>query len=317
MWTFGHAHTYNDHQLLIDERQQKSNHMYFQPFHHRTLLIGSSRSTYINQHDFTDMDVYNFAVSDMSIREYESFIDSAVKANKEPFETIMIGVDFFKSSLQESAEAKNLDNYLETLHEPFYRYKNLISYDLLMKYAWENYKKSRDNVILEERNYNRDNVAFAKRIDEAALENVVAEKVERFRQFFYGDTYEYNPDYRAIFHQLQVKNPDTDFIIFTTPISTPLFEALVEKGRLPDYERWLRDLVAEFGEVQHFMYPNSVTDDISHYFDGHHFYPEVGTLIANKISGHDGDVPADFGVVLTNENIDEFLNVIREKFSAT
>ena len=77
LWLFGTSHKYNDVQVAFNERQQKMNHIYYQPFEYDTLLLGSSRSTYINQHDFEGMDVYNFAVSNISVREYNAFIEFA------------------------------------------------------------------------------------------------------------------------------------------------------------------------------------------------------------------------------------------------
>ncbi len=126
------------------------------------------------------------------------------------------------------------------------------------------------------------------------------------------NTYEYNPDYKKVLLQLKEKYPDTQFIIFTTPISTPLFQALVEEGRLADYEQWLTDVIDVFGGVYNFMYPNTVTNDITNYFDGHHFYPEVGTMIAHRIDGTLTGVPEDFGQYVTKENLEDHLRNVEQ-----
>jgi hypothetical protein len=60
------------------------------------------------------------------------------------------------------------------------------------------------------------------------------------------------------------------------------------------------------------MYPNSITNDSSNYFDGHHFYPEVGTMIAHRIDGTNQGVPKDFGIYVTNENIAEHIEFVQE-----
>ena len=98
LWTFNHSNPYNDVQTVIDERQQKVNRIHYQPFEYDTLLIGSSRTTYINQNDFQDMNVYNFAASDLAFKEYKSFINYAKSENDGEFKRIIIGVDFFESS---------------------------------------------------------------------------------------------------------------------------------------------------------------------------------------------------------------------------
>lgn len=313
LWIFGNSHQWNDVQTVIDERQQKTNVITYQPFDYETLLLGSSRTTYINQHDFKDMNVYNFAVSNMSVREYGSFIEFAKARRGQEFDTIIIGLDFFKSSLAESAAPRSLDSYKKKLSEPLYRTKSLLSLDTL-EYAFTNFKLSLKNEAEEERNYNRENVAVAKQISLDQITEQTDEKIERFKEVFYGETYEYNPDYATYLQALKVNNPHTRFIVFTTPISTMLFEALVEENRLPDYERWLRDVTKVFGEVTNFMYPNSVTNDLTNYFDGHHFYPPTGTKIAKFLSKDSIDqLPADFGVRVTAQNIDEHLEMVRKK----
>ncbi|WP_108668981.1 hypothetical protein [Peribacillus acanthi] len=312
MWTFGQAHRYNDVQTVIDERQQKTNAITFQPFEKDTLLIGSSRSTYINQNDFEGMDVYNFAVSNMSVREYNSFIEYAKQERGKEFERIIIGLDFFKTSVDQSAAPRSLAQYEKKIDERFYRFKNLLSWDLL-KYSYENFKMSKANTVKEERNYNGNNVAEAMKIDPEKTKQQTDAKIEKFKEVFYGKTYKYNPDYASYLAELKKNNPNTEFIVFTTPISTPLFQALIESNRLPDYERWLGDVVSVFGGVHNFMYPNTVTNEISNYFDGHHFYPEVGTLIAKELSGKEKDVPADFGEYVTAGELKQHLATIHTK----
>ena len=139
MWTFSHKNAYNDVQTVIDERQQKANVIHFQPFDYDTLLIGSSRVTYINQHDFEGMKVFNFSASNLSVREYEPIVDFATKEAQRPFERVIIGIDFFKTSIDQSSTPKSMDAQRAKVEEPFYRYKNLLSFDLL-EYAYDNYR---------------------------------------------------------------------------------------------------------------------------------------------------------------------------------
>ncbi|SER70368.1 hypothetical protein SAMN04487944_108111 [Gracilibacillus ureilyticus] len=301
LWTFSHSHENNDVQFVIDERQQKVNQLYYGKSDYDTLLIGSSRTTYIPAEEFTGMDVYNFAASDLSFLEYEAMIDFAKEQKGSEFERIIIGVDFFKSSLKESTDPVSLEPYTEKVKEPFYRWKNLLSLDVL-EYARKNYRLSQNDQIVDLRNYNRENTAFAKHFELGTIEEETKAKIYKFRQQFYGENYQYNKEMKSVLQHLKEENPDTEFVIFTTPISAPLYRAMIEEGNEAGYERWLDDLVDVFGGVHHFMYPNSVTEDLSNYFDGHHFYPEVGKLIAKRISEENpAEVPEDFGIYLTKE----------------
>ncbi|WP_050616484.1 hypothetical protein [Bacillus testis] len=312
LWMFSSSNRFNQVQTVIDEREQKTIAIKYQPFPYDSLLLGSSRSTYINQHDFKGMDVYNFSVSNMSVREYNSFLEYAKERRGKEFKNVIIGLDFFKTSLDQSSALRTLDNYIEKEDKPFFRTKNFFSWDVL-KYAYGNFKMSLDGKVVDERNYNRDNVAVAKKIDPEKTEKQTEAKIQKFKHVFYGKTYEYNPYYASYLRQLKKNNPNTNFIVFTTPISSELFQALVESKRLPDYNRWINDVVSVFGEVHNFMYPNSITNNINNYFDGHHYYPEVGTLIAKSLSNDTNGVPADFGKVLTPGNYRKELAIINKE----
>jgi hypothetical protein len=91
---------------------------------------------------------------------------------------------------------------------------------------------------------------------------------------------------------------------------------MVTEGRFDDYCRWLRELVAVFGGIHNFMYLNTVTKDLRNYYDADHFFPKIGTLVAHKISGYpDRNIPKDFGVYLTNDNLEQHISLLR--FQAT
>lgn len=314
LWTFRSNHVWNDRQDVINERQQKTNRIFFQPFSYDTILLGSSRSTYVDQHQFKSMNVYNYSVSNMSIREYDTFLAFAEEHSTEPVQRVILGLDFFKSSIQESSQPYSLTNYEKQFEDPLYRVKNLLSFDTL-KYSIQNARMSISNEVSLERVYDRENRADAKKISQQELDENTAHKIERFKQEFYGSHYVYNPRYKEFLTIFNKRHPDVEKIVYTTPISMELFDALVETGHLSDYEQWLRDLVDLYGGVYNFMYPNEVTNDLTNYFDGHHFYPETGTKIAKRIdAGPDGG-DHSFGVYVTKENIDEHLQDIRRALS--
>jgi hypothetical protein len=305
MWMFDTDHEYNDVQDVFNERHQKANRIYYQPFAAKTLLVGSSRSTYINQNEFKGMDAYNFSVANISVQEYDSFIKFAKQYSQTEIETIILGLDFFKSSYYESNIKSSIYTYVDTLNKRK-RWNNLISWDIT-KYSYGNFKASIKNEPAFIRTYDRHNVATTPRLSPEEAQEELEGKIKKFKLTFYGK-YRYSAQYKSILANVKKNNPDTQIIVFTTPVSEPLFQALVESNAFPHYEKWLREVVEVYGEVYHFMDINTVTKDTSNYFDGHHFYPEVGTLIAHRISGtEDPNLPDDFGKVITSENIDQYL----------
>src|SRR5690625_5031965 len=108
MWTFGSNHKYNQIQTVINERQQKTNYLYFNKNPYDTLLIGSSRTTYIDQNEFSNRNVFNYAVADLSFKDYNEMIEFAKSQKNFNLETIIIGVDFFKTSIAETSADSNL-----------------------------------------------------------------------------------------------------------------------------------------------------------------------------------------------------------------
>ena len=316
LWTFCHSNKYNNAQPGFDERQQKTNRAYFCGLkQYDALLLGSSRTTYINQHDFKKMNVFNYASVAMYPNEYRGWIEQAKKIKGDDFKTIIIGVDFFGSNdgpfgKQQMKEAPKPSHYLSITTSFMYRYKMLFSMDTLHK-SIESLKHSK---VLGTVDYTRDNVKQTIHISKERKQQALLHQKGLYGNFVYGKYYHYNTKLKTYFETMKKENPKTRFIVFTTPISIDLFKLLIEKGRLHDYENWLHMLVDVFGEVYDFMGINSITANPSNYADLHHFYPEYGTLIAYRLTGeNNASIPQDFGILVTPKNIKTHLKVIEQQ----
>ena len=310
LWHYGHANAFNSIQKVTNEREQKIAMLHYGPHDYDTLLIGSSRSTYIHPTAFEGWDVFNFSVANLSVREVHSFMVYS-QSQLPDLKRYLIGVDFFKSSEKEAAAPRALTNYENKIEQPFYRAKNLLSLDSL-EISIENFKKSVTETVDEDRLYNRKGEAFANRLTKEEVEKSTDSKITRFEQVFYGENYTYYKDYPVILQKIKDAAGNDELTVYTTPISTGLFVSLVNSGLWDDYEHWIRDLVAVYGGVWNFMYPNSITNDQMNYIDGHHFYPEIGTMLAKRIQNPDAsDIPSDFGVYVTPDNVEEHLQEVR------
>ncbi|WOV84893.1 hypothetical protein PGH26_02920 [Sporosarcina jeotgali] len=310
LWHYGHANAFNSIQKVTNEREQKIAMLHYGPHDYDTLLIGSSRSTYIHPTAFEGWDVFNFSVANMSVREVHSMMLYS-QSQLPDLKRYLIGVDFFKSSEREAAAPRALTNYENKINQPFYRTKNLLSLDSL-EISIQNFKKSVTDTIDEDRLYNRKGEAFANRLTEEEVEKSTESKIRRFENVFYGNNYTYYKDYPMILQKIKDAAGDDTLTFYTTPISTGLFVSLVETDLLDDYEQWIRDLVDVNGGIWNFMYPNTITNDQMNYIDGHHFYPEIGTMLAKRIQNNNAsDIPTDFGVYVTPDNVDEHLEEVR------
>ena len=312
LWTFGHSNQFNQFQQGFNERQQKSNYVYFQKLKQfNGILLGSSRTTFINQYDFEGMKIYNYASNSMYPFEYKGYIDFAKENGLKPLKYIIIGLDFYGSGIADR-EALNIhypSYYFNKTTSLFYRYKMMFLKDTLQKSLINiNYSRSK----YKKHTFSRNNIKYNSKVSEEERKKAFKEGLKRHLDAMSTKNYHYDNNYSNRLREIKAENPKSQFIIFTSPITATLLTSLLDSPeKLKAYERWLKETIEVFGEVQHFMTINTITSNPNNYCDDDHFYPYIGTLIAHKLSGkEDKKIPKDFGMVLTKDNINGFL----EKF---
>jgi hypothetical protein len=302
LWNFSHANPYNMIQISFDERQQKTNRLSWGENDYDTLILGSSRTTYMNQNDLVGHRTYNYALSIMLLEEYYDYLQYAKLKNGHDFAYIVIGLDFFVSNknIKMQNDFHPPSYYIGKSNEFAYRYKTLLSLDVL-DYSLKNYEASRIG-IPQTFDYDRHNIKTLNKVPEAVRDEQVNANLAKYKTDIYAN-YEYR-DVKQILSRLKADNPHSTFIVFTTPTARPLWDLMAAQGLMPYYEQWLKDSVEVFGQVYNFDYPNSITNDLDNYYDASHVYPEIETLIAHKIINYpDNKIPADFGTLLTKDNI--------------
>jgi hypothetical protein len=304
-WTFSHFHKFNSLQKSINEREQKSSLLYFQHKQYNALLLGTSRVTFINQNDFKNMNVFNYSFSLANPINLNEYIEFAKKQNKKDFEYIIIGLDFLGTNIN-AEKNQNPKEVFDEVTGFLYRYKLLFSVDAFTL-GIENLKRS----ILNKpggRSYNRENVAFTTNFDPSEVRKRV-EEISVDEQNNKLKNYKYNEKYKEVLEKIRNSNPNSKFIVFTTPVSTPYLNRIIENGFYDSYKKWLDQSVEVFGQITHFMDKNSITNDYSKYFmDYHHVYPEYTHLIVDKLQDINATSSGkDFGVVLNKENIKSYI----------
>lgn len=309
LWNFEHAHQFNRTQIAFDERQQKTNRIHFSLADYDTLILGSSRTTYMDHSALIGLQAYNYALSIMLMEEYYDYVEFAKRQVGHDFDNIVIGLDFFvtNENLVLQNEFQPPVHYIARTSEFAYRFKMLLSLDVL-EWSKKNYQASQWGQPITF-NYDRQGRKTLNRVTADESRRLIAANLDNYGQNIFAN-YEYR-DVAGILGKLQAANPETQFIVFTTPTAEPLWELMVTSGLLPDYERWLQDCVAVFGQVYSFDYPNSVTHDLNNYYDASHLYPEVETLIAHRIINYpDPRIPDDFGVLVNKDNLRSHLDKI-------
>ncbi len=314
LWSFNHSNKFNKIQLHFNERQQKTNDVYFNGLdEYDGILLGSSRSSFINQNDFYNMNIYNYAIDAMYPFEYEEYLKLAKESKGKEFKYIIIGADFYGSKLRITKSFENPSYYIDNTKSPLYRYKMLLSIDALKK----SIKNIKSNLLNKPNEYyTRNNVKIRGKVPEEKRFRRYTKNLKIHTKKFMGDSYKKNKEYINILKRLKKENPNTKFMIFTSAITADLLVSIIKNAeRIEEFEEWLREIIEVFGEVHHFMTINSITTNLENYPDDDHVYPNKAKLIANKLSGKkNSNIPEDFGVLLNEKNIDQYMDSFKQQF---
>lgn len=316
LWVFSHSNALNNKQPVFNERQQKTNKLYFglstgETQQYDSLLIGSSRGAMFDQNDFTGMKLFNYSANNMEPWEYSGWIKVAKQIKGSDFKNIVIALDFFsaQNKLDQAINPENQpSSYLKRAQEKLYPYRSLLSLDTA-KNAFKGLMKAVRSPGVEY--YDRQNVKFATQVSAEQRDEYIQWNIEDHQKDF-DENYRYKTDWVNLLENLKTQNPATNFIILTTPVSKIWFDEFVNPKHIDSYKRWLKETVQVFGKIHHFMDMNSVTKNLDNFFDAHHVYKNITQIMAKKVSGgidaSNKDLPDDFGVLLTPENIEAYLS---------
>lgn len=310
LWLFSHSNKFNQKQGSYDERQLKTNYLYYTlKDNFDGILLGSSRATYVNHNDFVDMNIFNYSSGAMQPYEYKFYIDFAKKMKGKDLKYVIIGSDFFGTNVIEQKNRINPESYINSTINSN-RYKLLFSIDTFNK----SFKNIRYSLKGRDMYYDRNTVKYHKEIprNEMIKKHVIS--IKESTKLVSSPNYKYDDEYINTLKTLKSENPNTKFIIYTSAITSDLFVSIIKNAKKwEEYKRWLNEIVDVFGEVNHFMYINSFTKNLDNYYDDNHAYPFALKFIANKLSNTlNEDIHKDLGIVITKNNIDEYLENIKK-----
>lgn len=311
LWTFSHSNMLNSKQAGFDERQQKTNYILNRGLYdYDGLLLGSSRATFVNQKDFINMNIFNYSSNSMYPQEYKEYIDFFKKIKGTEPKYIILALDFFGTMVPKNTKFEQPKFYINNAESNLYKYKMIFSIDT--------FKKAITNILYSINGnsmyYNRNNIKYQLKVSEEERLKRYSENIKLHTFLLSNTNYIYNENYMNILKIIKNDNPNTKFLVYTSAITSNLLVSeLTQDQRINDYERWLRELVTVFGEINHFMDINSITRNLQNYPDDDHAYPNILKYIANKLSYFESeDIPKDFGKLITKENINEYLLNFRQ-----
>lgn len=291
----------------IDARLQKTNHLLYGVESYDAVLLGSSRVEQFRQQDFAPMKTFNYAAPSFYPDEAAEYIDLFLRKNKRKTDTVFLGLDFYGSNARAHEHAKPPQHYSKTSQSPFYRGKTSLCRDTL-KYSFRMTRKKKEQFRYDRKTLDK----ITQVLGTHESEELARKNLDIYESTFYGD-YCYNEDYAAILRRLKARHPDLRFVVFTTPVSADLFALLVRSGRLPDYERWIKDIVDVFGSVYNFAVIDRLTTERRNFLDAHHLYPERTAPLARIISGKALQEDEGIGQLVTTRNLAFQIAAVREQ----
>jgi len=314
LWCFSISHRYNQKQDDFNERQQKTNYITFHDFDYDGLIMGTSSTAGINQHNFKELRVYNYSINALSVPEYLSYIQYARENNGRDFRVIFLGLDFLLTAAGLPSPPFDSSKIFDETRSPLFRVKSLISLSTLQfsRRNFMNYLYGRHIY------YDRDNVKHTTKLDMKDTQFNMMRLIEHFEKSdkaYSFNNYKYNPGYRATLQEIRDKAPAKNFVIFTSPVAKPFMTSMVRAGLLDEYERWIRDIVDVFGECHNFMIPSRLTGDyMNNFHDPNNCYPFVADTMIDAMYNSKDPEASGICIHITRANIDVKLTYIRRLF---
>ena len=275
-WSVSFPNELNLYQKSFDERRQKVAYLSYRAGSelYRSVLVGSSRATFIPVDAFPDEALFNFGLSSLNPDECASVIRYFKSRQGSP-ERVYLLMDFFGTQKDPERRVAHFDEIVELVEEPFYRPKILLSADTLndSKDVWRlrfvrGYREGRRDY------YSGPGEKHLRRVDDIERQSIAARRKEAFLERYFPENYSYRRDYMTMLKDMREAAAPAEVVVLTAPISSELFVTVMERGHFDDYGRWLGELVTCFGRVFDSMGFTELTSKAGAYHDLDHFYPE-------------------------------------------
>ena len=304
LWTFDHQNDFNDYQRGFDERVQKTNWINAQSaFNYDGLMIGTSRTTYINSDNF-EKPLFNYGLSNLHISEYTKYLQYAKDKNEKPFEKVYVELTITSYDSINKSKYSSTEDIFSNAEDPFHKYVSLFSNETF-QHAQLNYEMSKEDHSTLPRVYDRDlqvSTTFpSKDIDKRII---TFKRLLASRDKSKPNWMEYEKNYVAYLQEIKDLFPESTIVPFTDLILADRLQIYINHPQVTAaYKRYITDIVEVFGAVYSFHQYNPVTTTRENFFDLYHFYPHIGDMVATSLQQGVSD---DIMIVVTADNIDAY-----------
>ena len=304
-------------QFQMNERFMKIEYLENNKDKYNSYMFGSSRigttpPSVINKY-LENAKFYNFTVSSANLYDYLIHLKYFIKANY-PIKNLYLQIDIDNMS----AYSRPNSDYLRKAH-PFVNNESLKNYYLSYLTGFFPFN-IKGKILL---NIQRDDITDYFIETGIWTKPLKEEKILKTPEKFVQEEISFNTKNNRTTKNAQYENNskalkeivdlckenNINLIVFTTPHNKNMMDTFI----VEDYLEFLK-MISKYTKFYDFTGYNSITIENINYYESSHYRQNVGELIAAKIFNDKSiEVPQDFGVLVTKENIDEHLENLRKQ----
>lgn len=283
-----------------------------------TIILGSSRTKLGLDPTHPALNsqppAYNLAINGPNTYELLRYLQHAI-ANQKELKEVIFGVDFFMFNSSLKNQPSFSESRLEKQHMTIQDFINsAFSLDVL--------SASSETIIASINKPDKHN-AYGENgfVPDINLNKAATER--RFKgginlYFDLHSDYQFSQQYLSDFKSIVelCKQHGITLKVLISPSHATQWEAVRATGRWQTFEEWKREIV-KIVPIWDFSGYNSITtepisNNMKNYTDNSHYTKEIGDLVLNRVLSYQREkVPADFGILLTEKNIESHLAKIR------
>ena len=145
---------------------------------------------------------------------------------------------------------------------------------------------------------------------------------DSFREYYNNENgiyknYEFSARYLDYFSKIidECKKNDIKRWVYIPPMMSEHFDSLNSAGYFDDFEHFKREL-AKITNYIDFTGHNSITTNKENYWDSSHLRVELTKPLMARVFNDLSHAPKDFGVLVTEDNIEEHLKNLRDQLES-
>ena len=248
--------------------------------------------------------VYNAGFQAGNPYEILKYLELAIAKNPQ-LKKVVLGIDFFMFN----ENLRNQETFSEARLKSSYPVKDALSFLVSL----DALTSSKDTVLLSRRN----SKPTGSKPSLKSFQFWIKEFLQNEQLYA---NYQFSENKLANFRQIVklCQRNQIELTVFISPLHVTLLETIDVAGLWSEFEDW-KQAISNITPVWDFAYYNSVTietvqPEMSHYVDSSHYTQETGDLVLKQIFKTDlNEIPADFGKLVTPENINQHLTTTLEQ----